>query len=215
MVDDCSTDGTFGLLRQIASEDRRIRVFRNKNNEGVAKTRNRAIREAAGKYIAFLDGDDIWLPKKLLVQIDFMEKNPCVFSFTEYELIDANDRPLKMINRVPDRLDYRLLLRGNAIGCSTVLLLRETLKNQSFNPDYSHEDYVLWLDLLKGGGVARGIPQTLTGYRFVEGSRSNDKIQSAINVWKIYRRYIRLPLHNAAWLFGVYAAGKARKYAGR
>jgi len=204
IVDDASCDGTSALARQFASDDARIRVLSLAQNVGVAEARNCGINAACGQYLAFLDSDDLWLPNKLQIQIDFMRSSGAGFSFAQYRRIDR-DGSLSNPVKVPRSVSYEGLLRGNSIGCLTVAIDRYRIPEVSM-PKISHEDYVTWLKILKRGHIAYGIPHDLARYRVTTSSVSSDKRRSASWTWNIYRRVEGLSLLKSAWCFLHYTA---------
>jgi teichuronic acid biosynthesis glycosyltransferase TuaG len=202
IIDDASRDGTLTVARELAHEDERIRVIPLTENGGVAEARNRGIAAARGQYVAFLDSDDLWLPEKLQVQVDFMRKSGAGFSFTQYRRMRSGgtlSRPLE----IPRQVSYKQLLRGNTIGCLTVLIDRTKIPEISM-PKIKHEDYVTWLEILKRGNLAWGIQQDLARYRVASQSVSADKKRAAGWTWTIYRRIEGLSLMRSVWCFANY-----------
>ncbi len=204
IVDDASRDETPELARQLASGDQRIRVLPLDQNVGVAEARNHGISAARGQYLAFLDSDDLWLPDKLRIQVDFMRSNGAAFSFAQYRRI-GRDGVLSNPVKVPRSVDYEGLLRGNSIGCLTVAIDRHQVTEVSM-PKIKHEDYVTWLKILRRGHIAYGIPQDLARYRVTSCSVSSDKRRAAGWTWNIYRRVEGLSLLKSAWCFMHYTA---------
>jgi teichuronic acid biosynthesis glycosyltransferase TuaG len=205
IVDDSSSDGTPELVESLAREDSRIVLIRRPRAGGPAAARNEGIDRARGRYVAFLDSDDLWRPEKLAIQHDFMRRTGSTFTYTGYSLIDEQDRPLGRTVRVPPRLTYRELLQNTIIGCLTVMVQRERLGTHRMPDLRQHEDLSLWLDLLRDGESAEGIQQELASYRIVPGSASRNKVRSAIHLWSVYRRREKLGLLDAAWVYGHYA----------
>jgi len=205
VVDDDSGDGTHEIVERWAASDPRIRLVRQSPKQGAGAARNRALAEARGRYVAFLDSDDLWRPEKLEVQVAFMRETGAVFSFAGYSIIDERGKPLGRPVRAPERVDYDFLLRNTIIGCLTVMLDRTGLGPLSMPPLRQHEDLSLWYDLLKRGAVARGIPRDLALYRVVRGSASRNRIRSALHMWKVYRDRERLSLPSALWCYAHYA----------
>lgn len=204
VVDDASKDLTRGMANEFASSDPRIRVVPLDKNVGVAEARNIGIRAARGQYLAFLDSDDLWLPMKLQVQLEAMRRNDAPLSFSRYSRIRVDGSIRKPI-RVPSRVSYRQLLRGNVIGCLTVVIDRLKVPSVSM-PHISHEDYVTWLSILKPGRSALGIQQDLARYRLATSSVSSRKSRSASWTWNIYRNVEKLSLLESAWCFLNYSA---------
>lgn len=204
LVDDCSQDSSRLIIEEYSKLEKRINFISLKNNKGVATARNAGIQLAKGKYIAFLDSDDLWLPQKLERQISFMYKQNASMSFTAYELINEYGEKLNKIVDVPAFVDYRGLLKGNVIGCSTVMIDREKINNFQF-PILKHEDYVAWLKLLKNNLSACGLNEVLVYYRKVNNSLSANKFKSAKWVWNIYKNIEELPYITCCYYFINYA----------
>lgn len=212
ILDDCSGDNTAAIAHALAREDGRIRVLRNEENMGVARTRNRGMDLARGEYIALLDSDDVWHPEKLARQIALLEQTDADLCYCSYAIVDAKGVPCRPDYMVPPEADYRRLLRENVIGCSTVVLTRRILESHRFATDFYHEDYVLWVTLLREGFRAVGCTEPLVDWRFIENSRSFDKRKAAGNRWRIYRDYLHLPLGQSLGAFAGYSLASARKY---
>ncbi len=185
IVDDASTDQSAAKIKEIIEGDSRIRLISLKENVGAAKARNLAIEEARGRYIAFLDSDDIWLPNKLKTQLLFMEEMNAAFSYTSYSLIDENGNGLNREVNVPKFVDYHRLAGNTIIGCLTVMIDREKISHIEM-PNVQPEDTALWLNLLHEGHEAKGIQQVLAKYRIVENSVSRNKM-SGFSVLEIIK----------------------------
>lgn len=212
VVNDASTDGTAAVVRSLAAGEGRIRLLCQPENTGVAEARNRALGEAAGDYIAFLDADDLWEPEKLARQLAYMQTHDVDLVCTAYQGMDAQGRPGKPYHIPSGRIGYRDLLKENTIGCSTVLARAKALRGYRFEGKYAHEDYRLWLELLRSGLTVHGIDELLVRYRF--GGRSADKLAAARERWRIYREAECLPLLRSAGYFAEYAARGLRKRIG-
>lgn len=205
IVDDCSTDGTAAISQRFSKQDPRIISIRNESNLGAAGTRNVGLERAAGKWVAFLDSDDLWHPDKLGKQLWEANETGADLIYSSYCMFreETHQRTNYM---VPVAVDYEHLLRENVIGCSTVLLRREALGSRRFRTNTYHEDYALWLELLRDGVRARGCREVLVDWRIREQARSFNKWSAAQHRWEIYRRVEKLPLYKAASSFAVYAA---------
>ena len=212
IIDDCSKDGTFELLRSLAQCDSRIRVERNERNSGVAVTRNRGLDLARGTYAAFIDSDDAWYPEKLARQIQRLQDTGADFSYCSYEIVGFSGEKARPDYIVPPTVTFEELLKENVILCSSLLIRMEALKDIRFTTDFYHEDFVLELDLLKQGFTAAGCTEILARWRYIENSRSFNKWKSAQNRWKIYRHYLKLtPIQSASPFIHYFCAG-LRKY---
>lgn len=199
--DDCSTDSTVSILRGIAEKDSRVSIFCQRVNSGAAKARNVSLSKAKGEFLAFIDSDDIWLPKKLSYQIEFMEKESIDFSFTAYELIGEKGNQLNKtvdVRQIKNKFSYKDMLKKSAtLGCSTVML-RNDVFSDLMMPDYrTGQDYAFWLKLLKETDYAFLLPVVLTKYRILPGSISRNKFKKVKRQWQLYRELEGLSFHYA------------------
>lgn len=212
VLDDGSRDGTCAVVERLAAEDPRVRLIRNRQNMGVAKTRNRGFDLCAGQYIALLDSDDVWHGDKLEKQLALMEETGADICYCSYAIVDDQGNKVKGDYKVPSRVDFNGLVKENVIGCSTVVLRRSVIEKHRFITDFYHEDYVLWLELLRSGYRAAGCTQTLVDWRLILNSRSFNKRNAAKNRWKIYREYLKLPLGRSIVAFAAYGTASLKKY---
>lgn len=210
VVDDCSTDNTFSLVTAYTILDERIMLLRQSSNLGPARARNVALRAANGRYIAFLDSDDCWLPQKLERQVDFMGERKSALSYTLYRRFEADIKQPRPLVELPSSFTYTGLLKHTGIGCLTAMIDRELSGPIEF-PLIRHEDYALWLTILKRGFVAHGLMEDLGRYRVSKKSVSGNKFKSASWVWNIYRHAEKLSFIHAAWYFSHYAWNAYRK----
>lgn len=204
ILDDCSTDSTADKARCFSDLDPRITLYSNPKNIGVALTRNKGMALAKGSWVALLDSDDIWHKDKLEKQLVTAENTGADIIYCSYSLMDKNGEHLSDFI-VPERTSYYDMLRKNVIGCSTVFMRSPILIHHHFSTEHYHEDYVLWLELLKSGYIAAASTDVLVDYRIVDGSRSNDKLKSARNRWLIYREIEKLSLGKSVRVFVAYA----------
>jgi glycosyltransferase involved in cell wall biosynthesis len=176
IIDDCSTDDSHNISLEYAAKDSRIKVYRMERNSGVACARNKAIEFSHGDYLAFLDSDDLWYPEKLEKQLQFMIENNCDFSFTEYEHIDENNKPLGVKANVVKRLTYKMMLFHDFVGCLTVMYKQDKEK-KIYIPRVGNgiEDYALFLSVLKNTVNAMGYTSCLAQYRIHKQSLSGSK----------------------------------------
>lgn len=211
VVDDASEDGSASVIRRYAAADSRFRpVFRGVNG-GAAEARNAGLAEVKGRYLAFLDSDDLWEPGKLASQVEFMRESGAAISHTSYGFIDESGRPLRGGVNASDRVDLALYMRNTEIGMSTSLVDLGQVGALSFRDIRLCQDTHLWLSLLRRGFVSRGIPERLVAYRVRRNQISASKLAMARQVLSLYREIDEVgPL--ARWTsFASYAWNGARK----
>lgn len=188
VIDDASFDGTYNILLPYINSSQII-YLKNSTNLGVAKSRNLGIQVAKGKYIAFLDSDDWWSDNKLEMQINLLKKNNSPLCYTGRLLHnEAGVNRYKYIG-VSEQVNYRRLLHNNIIACSSVLLLRSAALEFPMEHDELHEDYIMWLSILKKYGNACGIDLPLLNTRLTKGGKSRNKMKSFKMTYGVYRYF--------------------------
>lgn len=210
IVDDCSIDNTHKIVNQYASKDSRIKLFRQNTNLGVSHARNRAIKESDGRYIAFLDSDDIWKKEKIELQIEFMKKNNYPFTFTAYEIIKESGEKTNKIFEVPDEIKYDQYLKNTIIGCLTVVIDKKVIE-KVYMPHEPLEDVLTWMEILKSGFNAQGLNENLALYRITGGSASSNKIMNAKKYYKLLRENQKLPLLYSLYCHAQYSINAIKK----
>lgn len=173
IVDDCSRDNTGYIVKQKAKEDERIKYIKLDKNSGASVARNVALKNAKGKYIAFLDCDDLWLEDKLKKQVNFMEENNCYFSYTDYEFIDKNGNLLNKKRISPKKISYFSMLLGDSIGCLTVMYNSEKVGLIQIPLLKKRNDYALWCKVLKKVKYGYKYNEVLAVYRKSDNSISS------------------------------------------
>lgn len=207
IVDDCSTDKTVEVVEEISKKDSRIKLLRQRINAGAAKARNRSLSETSGRYIAYLDADDIWKPSKLETQIEFMKAQNCGFSCTSYEVIDDEGNALnKEVHMLPS-VDYVGFLTNNLLQTVGIMIDTSVVdKKYLVMPDIRRrQDAATWLQVLKAGYKCYGINEVLAEYRRTENSLSSNKIKAVKGVWSLYRDIEKLSLPFSCYCFMRYA----------
>lgn len=204
VVDDCSRDESLAIVGEFANKDSRIKIIKLEENSGAAIARNTGIENAKGRYIAFLDSDDLWVPEKLEKQIEFMKGKDISFSFTGYIKIDEDGTEKGQVT-IPDVVTYKELLKSNVIGCLTAIYDVEKLGKIYMPNIRKRQDHALWLKILKGHTNAYGLNEPLAKYRIREGSISRNKIKAASYQWKLYREVERLSIGKSLYYFINYA----------
>ena len=197
LVDDGSIDNSCEVIQNYLNQhpDSRIRLIQKGVNEGAALSRNRGISEAKGRYIAFLDADDVWLKHKLEVQMNFMEQEKVGFLFSAYEFGDEEAKPTGKVVNVPGTLTYKKALSRTVIFTTTVLLDTQKIpKELIYMPNVPSEDSATWWQILRNGYVAYGINQVLAVYRRPAKSLSSNKVKAIQRIWYLYRKVEKLSL---------------------
>jgi len=212
IIDDKSTDDTLACARNLAERDKRIRVIANPENLGVVQSRNKGFSAATGDLIAFLDSDDLWLPEKLEKQIDLMELKSLDLCYTAYSIIDADGKIHGKTYHVPETTSFKKMLKENVIGNSSVMLRKSLTDNVKIREGYAHEDYVMWLELLRNGAKAGGINEPLMLYRKTDKGRSFNKMSAAKGRFHIYRDFLGFDPVKSLLYFSVYAINGAKKH---
>ena len=178
IVDDCSTDNTDTVVKKYL-KDNRIKYLKNKQNSGAAISRNYALREAKGKWIAFLDSDDLWASDKLEKQIEFMKNNNYVFSYTNYRTIDEGSNDLRTIVSGPKKVTKSKMYNYCYPGCLTVMYDGEKIGLVQIKNIKKNNDYAMWLVISKKANCYL-LPETLAKYRVRGKSISHDKLSKKI-----------------------------------
>ena len=205
IADDCSTDKTAAVVESYVEKDPRIKLIRQPRNGGPALARQAAIEQAQGRFIAFLDSDDLWLPPKLERQIAFARDRRAALSFTAFRRINEDGSTTGRLMPVPDSLTYEQLLKNTSIATLTAIVDRDIAGNIAVKNE-PYDDFCLWLSILKPGHVAYGLNEDLARYRVRGVSVSSRPQRSAGWVWHIYRNVERLSLVRSAWCFAHWGA---------
>jgi teichuronic acid biosynthesis glycosyltransferase TuaG len=211
IVDDCSTDNSLDVIYQIAGNNQKVKIIALKENVGAAEARNIALRQAQGRYIAFLDSDDIWCPNKLEHQLSFMISNNYSFSFTAYALMNADGKLLNKAIAAPKKIEYNRYLRNTIIGCLTVIIDKQNVGSFEMPNIKSSHDMALWLQILKRGFCAYGLNEVLANYRIVNTSNTANKKKAALDVWQVYRKTEKLSVLYSTVCFIGYAFNAIKK----
>lgn len=211
IVDDCSKDNSVSLIESITKGDSRIKLIALDENVGAAEARNVAIRQAQGKYIAFLDSDDVWKSDKLEKQIAFMKSENIAFSFTSYQPMSENGHDFYAVIQAPKSISYQQYLRNTIIGCLTVIIDREKTDDFEMPNIRSSHDMALWLQIMKRGFKAYGLQENLASYRIVSSSNTAKKWKAAKEVWDVYRKVEKLSIIYSAFNFLGYAFNAVKK----
>jgi teichuronic acid biosynthesis glycosyltransferase TuaG len=208
IVDDCSTDNSWDILLDLSRKYYWIKLIRLEKNSGPVIARNTAVKSAQGKFLAFLDADDYWLPNKLNLQINFMEQTNAAISYSDCKFISEDGqligRRLSGLNKIGIHLHFTTRF----VACLTVIINREIYREFYFpdiSPAIRAEDFIAWLRVITAKGPALRCPYDLARYSVVMNSRSSKKIIAGLTVWKLYRNILKLPLILAGIYYFLYA----------
>ncbi len=210
IINDCSTDDTETVIMKNLPNST-IRYIKNKTNMGVARTRNKGVRYAKGKYVAFLDSDDWWENGKLKKQLELLDKTGMVLCSTGRRLVDYSGKSLNKIIPVKEVITYSMLLGHNSINCSSVVVKRQVALEYPMEHPDSHEDYITWLKILQKYGSCCAINQPLLNYRLSAKGKSGNKLHSAKMTFRVYR-YMGFGLGKSIICFVRYAVNGVMKY---
>lgn len=210
VLNDCSRDHLDTVMQEYQKYSN-VRYIKNEKNLGVAKTRNKGVSLAKGEYIAFLDGDDYWAQNKLEKQLKCLAETQTVLCSTARELLTPEGECTGRVISVKTVITYKELLKHNSINCSSVLIKTEVAKEFPMHHDDSHEDYIMWLEILKKYGKACAVNEPLLKYRLSNSGKSGSKLNSAKMTFKVYR-YIGLGIIQSFFCFCSYAFYGIRKY---
>lgn len=217
LVDDCSADNSREIIQKYLDgrnsqkkeeqeKKDQIRLIKKEKNEGAAMARNTGMDAARGRYIAFLDADDIWMADKLEKELAFMEEKQAAFVCTSYEFGDERARGTGKIVHVPETLTYKKALSRTVIFTTTVLLdTAKTGRELIHMPVVKSEDTALWWKLLRNGFTAYGLDEVLAIYRRPAESLSSNKLEAIKRIWHLYRKQEGLSVLQSAWYFVFWA----------
>ncbi|EGW38474.1 glycosyltransferase family 2 protein [Desulfosporosinus sp. OT] len=212
VIDDGSEDNTAEIIKAMVIKDKRVHFFRNEKNRGVSASRNLGIAQSIGDWIAFLDSDDMWRSEKLEKQINLIRNNEHAnLIYTGLSFMDENDNPNSYVLKIPELVKYKDLLKQNIIACSSVLVKKQCLSGLKMERDDMHEDFAMWLKILKTESYAYGINEPLLIYRLSKNSKSGNKIKAAKMTFMVYR-HIGLNIFQSAYFMLFYTFKNIKKY---
>lgn len=213
LVDDCTPDNSAEIIKKYSKKDNRIKYFKLEENSGAAIARNKALKESKGRFIAYLDADDLWKKDKLEKQVKFMLDNKYAFTCTDYEKIDESGKSLNKIVKIPSKVNYNLFLRNTIIQTVGVMIdTKITGKELLEMPNIRRrQDAATWCQLLKNGFDCYECPENLSYYRVVSNSLSSNKLKAIKMNWYWYRKIEKLPLWKTIYCFIGYAFNAVKK----
>lgn len=214
LVEDASSDGTVRVIEQYIAEkqEKRICLLRQPANMGAAKARNRGLEEAKGRYIAYLDADDLWEPEKLERELAFIREKGAAFAYTGYEFADEYGKGTGKIVRVPETLTYKQALSNTTIFTTTVMFDTEKIDRRLLEmPSIKSEDTALWWKVLRNGYVAYGLDENLAKYRRPGKSLSSNKLEALRRIWQLYRKAEGMSIPSSVWHFCFWAVRAVKR----
>jgi teichuronic acid biosynthesis glycosyltransferase TuaG len=194
LINDNSNDGSLEIAERFVRLDPRFKIINKTVSEGAARARNAGIEQAKGRFIAFLDSDDVWLPEKLAEQIAFMKEKDIAFSYSSYQFLTEQGQIASSVI-APASITYNQLLKGNVIACLTAIYDTDKLGKVLMPDILKRQDFGLWLKITKLGVTGYGLKKPLARYRLRTGSISHAKFNTMLYTWDLYRTIERLPLH--------------------
>ncbi|PSL40696.1 teichuronic acid biosynthesis glycosyltransferase TuaG [Planomicrobium soli] len=212
IVDDCSIDKSFDIIKELMAENKNIFYYKNEKNLGPAVARNKAIELSKGRFLAFLDSDDIWQEEKIEKQLEMMKQKNAAFSYTAIETINEMGNTIKLKKNIKQVVDYNYILKNTIIPCSTVIVDRNLLGDFRMPLIRAGQDYATWLLLLRKGIKAYGLNEALVKYRKVPGSVSSNKFQSLKKVWRIYRELENINFFKSLYFSLCFAVNAVKKH---
>ena len=211
LVNDCSTDNSIDIIKKF--KDKRIKLINNKVNSKAAISRNNGIKKAKGRYICFLDADDLWDKEKLEKQVKFMNEKDCAFSFTGYEFADENGKPNGKKVFIPETITYKQALKNTTIWTSTVMFdMNKLSKEDIYMPNVARgQDTATWWKVLKKIDYAYGLNEILSFYRRTNDSLSANKFVALKRTWNLYRNVEHLNIFSSSYNFTIYCFNAVKR----
>lgn len=212
LVDDCSSDHSVEIIEELAKTDQRIKVIKLSENSGPAVARNKAIDLATGRYLAFLDADDVWFDFHLKDSLEFMNSSGYDFVFASYKRADENLNFIYSDFEVPAKVSYTDILKTNSISCLTAVVDTKNLGKKKMPLIRKRQDMGLWLNYLKDTAYAYGIKQPHAIYRIRENSLSRNKFNLIKYQWEFYRKVEHLSVLNSFYYLVLWTYSGYKKY---
>lgn len=214
LIVDGPQDPTIEVIQKYieAHPDAQIRLLIQDKNQGAALARNRGVQESHGRYIAYLDADDLWVPQKLEKELEFLRKKDAAFAFTGYEFADENAKGTGKVVSVPEKLTYKEALKNTTIFTTTVMFDTEKIDKALLEmPNMKSEDTALWWKVLRNGYIAYGLNENLALYRRPAVSLSSNKLIAIKRIWNLYRQAEKLSIPYSCYNFCFWAVRAVRR----
>ena len=211
ITDDGSTDNSVKIAQKYCLQDDRINLLVPDEHQGIARTRNLSLSRSKGRFVAFLDNDDLWVSDKLEKQINYMIDNKVGFTYASYELIDSNGAPKNKTIKTQGIIDYNKYLKNTIIGCGTVVLDKDIVGHFSMPSNDTSDDMASWLSILRKDYKAYPVEGILLKYRITGKSASSNKFKASRDVWRVYRVNEDLSLPKSVFCFICYTFNAIKK----
>lgn len=211
VINDCSQDNTLKIIESYSEKDKRIKIINNVQNCGVSISRLNGLKAAKGEWIAILDSDDAWMPEKLEKQIMYQKQTNADIIYSGLSFMNSDGEKYLWVEQIPQEVGYRKLLKKNVISNCAALVRKNLFEKYFAIGDEMHEDFAVWLKILKAGYKAAGIDEPLVIIRISRNSKSGNKFKSAIMNWKTYR-YVNLDVFSSAYYMIWYTINGIKKY---
>ena len=212
LVNDCSTDTSLEIIKKYIVLDKRIKLINLASNGGPALARNNGIKKCNGRYVCFIDSDDLWVKDKLEKQIKFINDYKCAFSYTGYEFTNSNGIPNGKKVFVPKKINYKQALKNTTIFTSTVMIDLTLLKKEDiYMPNVKSEDTACWWKILKKVTYAYGLNEILSYYRRDRKTLSSNKLEAIKRIWHLYREQEKLDIFLSVYCFLGYAFNAVKR----
>ncbi len=210
VIDDGTKDNSPEIVKKYSAADARIQLLHVKNGRGCGLARNFGMKQAKGKFLAFVDADDVWLPEKLQKQISFMQKNNHAFTCTGFQRMSNEGEVHQHSFLPPEKIEYAQLCKNNTICSPSVVIDR--LQTGDFEmANTSVEDFILWLQLMRKGFPCYGLREVLVHYRLSVNSRSTERFVTMRGRWRAYRNFEKISLMKSTYYFLFYVYGALAK----
>lgn len=188
LIDDNSTDNSLEICKKFEYIDRRVIVIYKPINSGAGISRNDGLLKSSGRYIAFLDADDLWKHDKIEKQVNFLKQQKMAMTFSFYELIDINSHSLKTLVTAPKKLTYQKLLKNNYVGNLTGIYDTKLIGKIPISNIRKRQDWLLWLQILKKINYCEPVQENLASYRKIDNSLSSKKLNLVLYNYLVYRK---------------------------
>lgn len=201
-IDDCSKDRSLEIIQKYQKLNDKIKIIKLEKHEGVSKARNKGIEIAKGRYLTFLDADDIWTSDKLQKQLQFIKQNDYAFVYCNFKYMSDNGKYFSKEIKAGKITDYKRGLGNIRILTITAMIdLNKIPRELCYMPDIMNEDIAVWWNIIKNGYIAYGQDEVLAYYRQTKNSRSSKKYVTAYYRWKLYRKQENLNFFKATYCF--------------